>query len=430
VIPRYDCKEISSLWSEEKKFEYFLKVELKLLQVLESRREYRIPQGLSQTIQTLAKINLKRIHEIEAEVHHDVIAFCSSITEQVSKETGKYFHFGVTSSDIIDTALSLQLKDSLLIIKNEFELLLKSFLNLIEKSENHLCLGRSHGQHAETMMLSQKWLSFYAELDRRKKELHEYISFELTGQISGAVGNYTIISPEIEQEVIEGLGLKVEAVSTQIIPRDRLTKLVSIGSMIATALERLSVEIRHLSRTEVAEVSEKFSKSQKGSSTMPHKRNPISTENITGLARVIRSHLTIAHENAVTWHERDISHSSAERLYLPDHLGLLFYALQRMRKVIEGLNLHEETLKQRVMTNVTSISSFYLHELIIKSKLSREEIYSIVQEVSFMNLQSAEDFKLKIEEKTGVSLPDFSYDEMLLHYRHQYLKVKNRVLKP
>ncbi|MFZ4712416.1 MAG: adenylosuccinate lyase [Bacteriovoracaceae bacterium] len=430
MIPRYECKEISSLWTEEKKFEYFLKVELKLLQVLESKREYRIPQGLSQTIQSQASIKLDRIHEIEKEVHHDVIAFCTSITEQVPKEIGKYFHFGVTSSDIIDTALSLQMKDSLVLILAEFKKMLSTFKTLIEHSEFILCIGRSHGQHAEAMLLAQKWLSFYAELDRRYQELNQFVHNEITGQLSGAVGNYTIISPEIEQEVIVGLGLKLEPVSSQIIPRDRLLKLVSIGAMIATSIERLAVEIRHLSRTEVGEVSERFNKMQKGSSTMPHKRNPIATENLTGIARVIRSHLTIAHENSVTWHERDISHSSAERLYLPDHLGLLFYALQRMEKVVGALNTHEEVMKERVMTSVTSISSFYLHELIIKSKLTREEIYAIIQEVSFMDLKTASEFKEKIEEKTGLSLPEFSYEEMLVHYRHHYFKIKKRVLKP
>ncbi len=428
MIPRYDSPEISKLWTEEKKFEYFLKVELKLLEVLEEVEEYKIPQGLSQTISNKAHINLNRIHEIENQVHHDVIAFCTSITEQLKTEEGKYFHFGVTSSDIIDTALNLQIKDSLFLIISQLKNFQASLLKLVERSENVLCLGRSHGMQAEAMLLAQKWLSFYAEFNRRYEELEAFFKNDLTGQMSGAVGNYTILTPAVEQKVVEGLGLKVESVSSQIIPRDRLAKLISLGSLLASSLERLAVEIRHLSRSEVMEVSEGFSKGQKGSSTMPHKKNPVSSENISGLARVLRSHLSIAHENVISWHERDISHSSAERIYLPDHLGLLFYALKRMGKVLDDLVIHEETMKKRVVDNANSLSSFYLHELISKTKLSREEIYTLVQEVSFKGHQTALEFKSNLESKTKTPLSSFNYEDMLKHYQKHFRDVKNRVL--
>ena len=308
MIPRYDKEEISSLWSLQVKYETFLEVELAILKAQEGSK---IPEGISDQIAKTAKINTKRINEIEKTVKHDVIAFCTSITEQLPTEVGKYFHFGVTSSDIIDTAQTLEIKRSLEFIINKYEDMLEALLKRAEEEKGTLCMGRSHGMFAEPMSLGQKLLGHYCEFKRRFVELKDYYENELTAQFSGAVGNYTLLSPELEEKAANILGLKVETLATQVIPRDRVAKLVSINALFASALERFCVELRHLHHSDLDELHEGFTKGQKGSSIMPHKKNPISAENLTGMARVLRSHLSMALENIVLWHERDISHSSA-----------------------------------------------------------------------------------------------------------------------
>jgi adenylosuccinate lyase len=378
MVPRYDLPEISSLWTEDAKFGYFLTIEKALLKALE---ESKVIPAVSKNFSKV-KINLKRIHEIESKVHHDVIAFCSSITEQVSEDSGKYFHFGCTSSDIIDTALSLQIRDSLKLEIAALSDLKKALWKKAQETKTLMTLGRSHGMYAEPMSFGFKFLSYVAEFSRRLDELKNYEK-NLTGQMSGAVGNYTILTPKIEEKVLKLLNLKVESLSTQVIPRDRLVTLASIQAGIANALERLSIEIRHLHRSDVAEVVEGFKPGQKGSSTMPHKKNPISSENISGLARVIRSHEMIAHENTLLWHERDISHSSSERLWLPDSFGLTVYALKRATKMITELHINHELISSRAEAAFVTASSYFLHKLLPHFKGTREELYALIQEVSF-----------------------------------------------
>ncbi len=387
MIPRYELTEMSSLWSEEKKFSYFLKVELALLDVLE---EFNVIPTVKSNFSQV-KINVQKIHDIEKTVHHDVIAFCSSITQQVPPEAGKFFHFGCTSSDIIDTALSLQIRDSLLIEIDALKKLVNVLWKRALETKTLFTLGRSHGMWAEPMCFGFKFLSYVCEFSRRFKELEDFEN-SLTGKMSGAVGNYTVLSPEIEEKVLENLGLEVEVLSTQVIPRDHLVKLASLQSGIADALERMAIEIRHLHRSEVGEVIEGFKPGQKGSSTMPHKKNPISSENISGLARVIRSHEAIAHENTLLWHERDISHSSAERLWLPDSFGLTVYCLRRATQMVTDLHLDEQKITQRLSESFTSSSSAILHQLLPYFHGSRDELYSIIQTASF-KAQSALEFK-------------------------------------
>jgi len=371
MIPRYEKKDVTYIWSDEYKFKTFLQVELELLKVLEEDK--KIPAGISETIKSKAQIKPDRINEIEMTTRHDVIAFCTSITEQVPTEIGKYFHYGVTSSDIIDSGLTLQIKASLDLVFSYYDTFLKSLKARVLETKDLMTMGRSHGIYAEPMSFGQKLLGHYAEFLRRRNDLQEFYDNELTMQLSGAVGNYTILNPTMEERVALKLGLKVEEVSTQIIPRDRIAKLISITSLIANAIERLAVELRHLHHSDIREVAEGFQKGQKGSSTMPHKKNPISGENLTGLSRYLRSHLTMALENAILWHERDISHSSAERLYLPDHFGILCYALDRFATTMDNLEIDKDYL-----------SSYYLHVLIEKIEtITREELYTIVQKVSF-----------------------------------------------
>jgi adenylosuccinate lyase len=337
MISRYEVTSISNIWSEKSRFEKLLEVEIALIEALEEIGQ--IPPDTALAFKNV-KVDPERIREIESKTRHDVIAFCTSITEQVNPQFARHFHFGVTSSDILDTALSLQMRDSINIVLSKLSELIQALDVQIQNTKDLIGLGRSHGMAAEPMVFAQKFLSVKTEFKRRIKEYQTLIQTELTGQISGAVGNYSIISPEVESKTLQKLKLPIEMVSTQVIPRDHIAKIISIGALTASALERLAVELRHLHHSDISEIHEGFKKGQKGSSTMPHKKNPISSENITGLSRVIRSHLEIALQNIVLWHERDISHSSSERLYLPDHFGLLAYSIQRMTETIQELEIH------------------------------------------------------------------------------------------
>jgi adenylosuccinate lyase len=388
MIPRYECPEISQIWSEENKFQTMLDVELALLETLEE--DGIVPRNTAKQIKDKAKISVKRINEIEAVTRHDIIAFCTSITENFDANVGKYFHYGVTSSDIIDTSFNLQIKQSLEKIIPEYEKLLRALKDSSIKYKDLISMGRSHGMFAEPLSFGQKFLYAYAEFARHFRDLKDFYENEITGQLSGAVGNYCILTTAQEARALKKLSLRIEPVSTQVIPRDRNAKLVSTSALIASAIERLCVEIRHLHHSDINELHEGFAKGQKGSSTMPHKKNPISGENLSGMARFLRSHLSIAHENIPLWHERDISHSSTERLYMPDHLGILFYSLRRLTKTIENLVIHEEVVEKKVEQNFTYLSSYFLHHLINHYEGTREDFYAIVQAAAFDSNNSVE----------------------------------------
>lgn len=402
-----------------------MKVELAVLSALE--KAGKIPKN---TRDAFLKVEIKpeRIAEIEKETRHDVIAFCTSITEQVQNDAARFFHFGVTSSDILDTALSLQIKESLDIVTKDIEALISSLKLQVENTKDLLCMGRSHGMYAEPMIFGQKFFSFQKEVERR---LHDYkeLQNEITGQISGAVGNYTILSPEIETATLQELGLKAEPVSTQVIPRDHIAKIVSAGGLLATALERMAVEFRLLHHSDVHEIQEGFKAGQKGSSTMPHKKNPISSENITGLSRMIRSHVDIAMENCVLWHERDISHSSTERMYLPDHFGLLSYATRRIANTVRDLEINREEIEAKALAQFKTLSSYLLHEMILLNSVSREELYAFIQKASF-EAKTAEEFEKWILENSktkGYKLPTLLTGSKLKdHYQKRFQEVLNR----
>lgn len=429
MIERYDKKEISSLWSQEAKFETYLEVELAILKSLEGDR---VPKGTAQKVRDQAVINPQRIDEIERTTKHDVIAFCTSITENLDASIGKYFHFGVTSSDIIDSALTLQLKKSLEKVMPVYEHLLKALSSRALEMKDVICMGRSHGMYAEPMSFGQKLLGFYNEFYRRYLDLKDFYENELTIQFSGAVGNYTILTSKHEQVAAEALGVKAEPLSTQVIPRDRIAKLVNLNALIGCAIERLSVEIRHLHHSDIGELHEGFKKGQKGSSIMPHKKNPISGENLTGMARILRSHALIAMENTILWHERDISHSSTERMYLPDNFGVLYYALERLADTVQDLVFHQEVIEDRVKSQHGYLSSYYLHYLIENTDLKREDLYYHVQEASFKAAQTgkAETFHESLTEsikEVGYSMnlntPDFA------EIKNIYLKEVDKVFE-
>lgn len=429
MIDRYDVKEISTLWTDKSRFDYFLQVELAHLETLEGHR--LVPQGTARKLQS-AKVDPARIAEIEKVTNHDVIAFCTSITEQFTPEEGRFFHFGVTSSDIIDTAHALMIRDTMNVVKKDLQNLAQALQGKAQETSDLLCIGRSHGIHAEAMIFGQKFLSFLSELKRRQIDWDHCLG-ELTGQLSGAVGNYTVVTPEMEEETLARLGLKVEPISSQVIPRDRYALTISIGGLIATLLERMATEFRLLQHSDVDEVREGFSKGQKGSSTMPHKKNPISSENISGLARLLRSHITPALENCALWHERDISHSSVERMMLPDHFGLLSYTLRRMKSVVENLVIDRKKIEGKVADNEKIYSSYVLHQLIqMNPEVTREDLYSAVQEAFFnstskdellTNLAQVLDSK-KIKHQSADWI---NFEKLRKHYSQQFLKIQKRL---
>ncbi len=426
MIPRYNVPEIEAIWSDQNRFNRFLVVELALLETLEEFN--KIPKETSKHFKHVT-IDPKRISEIEEITRHDVIAFCTSITEQVDQIHARFFHFGVTSSDILDSALSLQIKDSLHIIVSDLEKLILALNNKINETSDLLTIGRSHGMFAEPMVFGQKFLSFEQEFSRRLHDYKNYLAHELTGQLSGAVGNYTILTSEIETRALEKIGLRPEPVSTQVIPRDHVAKLVSIGSLCAAAMERLATEIRLLHHSDVGEVSEGFKKGQKGSSTMPHKKNPISSENISGLARIIKSHFDVAIQNCVLWHERDISHSSAERMILPDHFGLLSYTLRRCTSIIQNLEIHKDKIESKITNSFSFLSSYILHEMILINETSRENLYALIQESSFSSA-TTDDFFNQIKakcEKENLNFPQsISIEKLKSHYINEFKKIRNR----
>ena len=376
MIERYSRKEVSSIWEDYNKYSIWLEIELAAAEAMEKLKI--IPRGVVKKIKPKAKINVKRILEIEGKVKHDVIAFLTSITEKAGKDA-RYLHKGMTSSDILDTCFNLQLKKSGEILIKDINQLLISIKQKALKHKFTLCMGRSHGIHAEPITFGLKMLTFYQEFVRNKKRLETSIKEISTCAISGAVGTFANIDPRVEKYVAKKLKLNVEPVSTQIIPRDRHAQFFSTLGIIASSIERLATEIRHLQRTEVQEVEEFFSKKQKGSSAMPHKKNPILSENLTGLARLVRSSVVPALENVALWHERDISHSAVERNIGPDATIALDFALVRLNNIIKNLNIYpKKMLKNLNLTNGIFFSQRVLIEL-TSVGFTRENAYTIVQ---------------------------------------------------
>ena len=376
MIERYSRKEIKSIWEDYNKYSIWLEIELAAAEAMEKFKI--IPKGVAKKVRSKAKINVKKILQIENKVKHDVIAFLTSITAGSGKEA-KYLHKGMTSSDVLDTCFNLQLKQSGEILLKDIDELLKSIKKQALKHKFTLCIGRSHGIHAEPITFGLKMLTFYQEFLRNKQRLENSIKEISTCAISGAVGTFANIDPRVEKYVAKKLKLKVEPISTQIIPRDRHAQFFSTLGIIASSIERISIEIRHLQRTEVLEVEEFFGKKQKGSSAMPHKKNPILSENLTGLARLIRSNVIPSMENIALWHERDISHSAVERNIGPDATIALDFALTRLSNVIKNLNVYPKNMEKNLnITNGIFFSQRIMLEL-TSAGFSREEAYKIVQ---------------------------------------------------
>jgi len=379
MIPRYSREEISNIWELENKFRIWLDVEIA---VCESYAERGIiPKEDLAVIKEKADFDVDRILEIEREVHHDVIAFLTSVAEKVGPES-RHIHYGLTSSDIGDTALSIQLKQAGEIIVKGLDKVIATLRDNAIKYKNIPCMGRSHGVHAEPTTFGVKMALYHAAFSRNRERMLKAIENISYGKLSGAVGTFSNIDPEIEKEVCERLGLKADPVSTQVISRDRHAEFMSALAITAGTLDQLATEIRHLQRTEVREIEEPFQKGQKGSSAMPHKRNPILSERVTGLSRVIKSNMNVALENITLWHERDISHSSAERVTFPDSTIALDYLLDKMNFMLANLHIYPENM----MANIERTGGlFYSQSLLLKiieKGLTREDSYKIVQDMA------------------------------------------------
>lgn len=377
MIERYSLKEMKELWELESKYKFWLEVELAVCRA--HNKLGNISDNDLRKIESKAGFDIKHIDEIEKEVKHDVIAFITSVNEKIG-ESSRYVHMGITSSDVIDTALALQLKAANKILEKDIKEVISAIKNKLIEHKNTVMIGRSHGIHAEPTTFGLK-LGVWFDIFERNLERFQRATDDINvGQISGPVGTYSNIDPEIERLVCSELGLRPARISTQIIQRDLHAYYMQTLALIAATIEQFAVEIRHLQRTEVLEVEEGFTKGQKGSSAMPHKKNPIGSENLCGLARIIRGNSLAALENIALWHERDISHSSVERIILPDSTILMDYMLDRFKDIIKNLDVYPGNMKANTQLYGGVIYSQRVLLALTNKGLTREEAYKSVQE--------------------------------------------------
>ena len=400
MIERYTLPEMGAIWSEQNKLDKWLEFEILACEALAELGE--IPEEAVKRIREKAKFEIKRVQEIEETTNHDVIAFLTNVAEYIGNDS-RYVHLGLTSSDLLDTTLSAQMKEA-------GELLLKRLGKLREamkaralEHKNTIMMGRTHGIHAEPITMGLKFLLWYDELGRREKTLREAVETASYGKVSGAVGTYAHMSPKVESYVLEKLGLKVAPVSTQIVQRDRHAEYVTAMALVAASLEKMSTEIRNLQRTDVLEVEEQFKKGQKGSSAMPHKKNPIICERITGMARLIRGNAIAAMENVTLWHERDISHSSVERVILPDSTITLDYMMAKFTTVIENLVVYPDNM----MRNLERVNGLVFSQKVLlalaRAGLSREDAYALVQAAAMETWETGKQLEETVRASKGIT---------------------------
>lgn len=390
MIQRYSRKQMSVLWNDEAKYSAWLKVELAVCEAY--AKQGRItPEELKALSQ--ASFSIDRINELEKETKHDVVAFTRSVSESLGEEK-RWIHFGLTSTDVVDTATGVIMKDVNALLKTDLITLQNSLKKKALRYKNTPCMGRTHGIHAEITSFGLKFALWVEEFNRQIKRFDEVCLDIECGKISGAVGNCLYTGVELQDEVCAILGIQSAAISTQTLQRDRHAAYMSVLALIATSLEKISVEFRHLQRTEVREVEEGFNAGQKGSSAMPHKRNPISFENIAGLSRVIRGYMMSAYEDVPLWHERDISHSSVERIIFPDATILLDYMLNRMTGLIDNLQVFEDRMLQNIeLTQGVIFAQRVMNKLIDEKAFAREKAYDLIQPLAMIAWTQRKDFK-------------------------------------
>lgn len=379
MIPRYSTPEMTELWSEEAKFQSWLDVELAACEAWHELG--KIPTDALAEIKSKARFDVGRIEEIEKTVHHDVIAFTTCLAENIGPAS-RFVHMGLTSNDVVDTAQGIRLKRAGQLILEELSGLRETLRRLALEHKDQIVVGRTHGVHAEPIVLGLKFLLYYDEMRRNDDRLRRAFERVAIGKISGAVGTYAHTGPKLERLVCQKLGLAHARIATQVIQRDRHAELVCALAICGSTIEKIATEIRHLQRTEVRELEEPFSAGQKGSSAMPHKRNPVKCEQLTGLARMLRGYAATALENNALWHERDISHSSTERIILPDATTLLHYMLRLCRRVLEGLHYYPRQMAKNLDLTRGLIYSQRVLLALVEQGMSREQAYDIVQKAA------------------------------------------------
>ncbi len=395
MIDRYTRPQMGAIWTQQRKYECWLEVELAVCQAMEQKGD--VPGGVAKRLRKKVSINAARIATIEQVTKHDVIAFLESIAEQAGKDA-RFLHVGLTSSDILDTALALQMVEASQLLMDDLEALLHSLRDLALAHQETMTVGRSHGIHGEPITFGWKVAIWYQEFDRQQQRLKSAIADIAVGKLSGAMGTFAHLSPSVEKTVCQQLGLKPALISNQIIQRDRHAAFLSALALIAASIEKVATEIRHLQRTEVLEAEEYFEPGQKGSSAMPHKRNPIASENLCGLARVVRSNSLAAMENVALWHERDISHSSVERIIIPDSTILLDYMLVRLTKVLSKLVVYPKQMSKTLNQTGGLIYSQRLLLALIHKGVIRKDAYEQVQKHAMAAWENQGNFQEAIKQ--------------------------------
>tara|TARA_A100001037_G_scaffold57861_1_gene50017 strand:+ start:1685 stop:2992 length:1308 start_codon:yes stop_codon:yes gene_type:complete len=424
MIPRYTLPEMAKIWSRKARFEAWYEVELAWLQTLEDNGD--VPKGATEKCKG-AKINLEKLDEIEKKVRHEVIAFLEMLREQLPPE-GKYIHHGLTSSDIMDTGVAIQTKSANEILLKSLDKYIENLLWIAEKTINIPSAGRTHGMHAEPIAFGLRFARFAAAAKRDRKKLKEAMRNNAVGKLAGAVGTYAFYSPDYEQSTLSQVGLNPETVPSQVVSRDRHAELLTTIAVCASNVEQFAIEMRHLQRTEVSEAEEPFTTGQKGSSAMPHKRNPIVGERLTGLARLLRGLSQTAMENVALWHERDISHSSTERFLLPTATATLQYMLERAAIVAKGLNVYEKNIERNMNQGGGILFTQAALLKMVEKGLSREDAYSIIQELAFKAKEGG-NFKelLKADKRVNVLLNEEDINKIFA--TDKYLKYSSEILK-
>ena len=423
MIDRYTRPEMKDLWSEAQQFQAWLDVELAACAAWAELGV--IPQEDVKTLYREARFDLDRIHEIEQQTRHDVVAFTRSVSESLGEEK-KWVHYGLTSSDVVDTAWSYRLKKANALLLEALDGLLEVLAEKARAHKDTLMMGRTHGVHAEPTTLGLKLALFYAEMQRHRVRFVEAAEGVRVGKLSGAVGTFAHIPPEVERFTCEKLGLKAAPISTQVLQRDRHAHYLAVLALVGATLEKMAVEVRHLQRSEVREVEESFGKGQKGSSSMPHKRNPVGSENITGCARLLRGYMVAAYENVALWHERDISHSMVERVIIPDATTILHYALLRFARIVEHLVVYPEAMQRNMERTFGLYHSQRLLIKLIDQGMSREAAYDLVQPRAMQAWHEQRSFKdivLEAAEITAHLSPEEIDEAFVARYHLRYVDV-------
>jgi len=426
MIERYSLPKMSGIWQDENKFRIMLDIELLVCEAQSLQNV--IPKSAVKRIKSKARFNLSRIKKIEEKTQHDIVAFLTNVAQYVGADA-KYLHMGLTSSDLLDTTLGVQLKQASEILIEDLRKLLNLLAAKAKKYKDTVCIGRTHGIHAEPITFGLKLALWYEETKRNLERMHQAKLAVSTGKISGAVGTYSNIAPEVEAYVCKRLGLKPAAISTQVIQRDVYAQYLSTLAVIGSSLEKFAMEIRHLQRTEVLEVEEPFGTGQKGSSAMPHKRNPVICERICGLARLLRGNALAGLENIPLWHERDISHSSVERVILPDSSIVLDYMFNKFIEVIAGLTVYPQNMLVNLVKTKGLIFSQRVLLTLMNKGLSRPKAYDLVQRCAMQTWRENTDFKGNLLADLEVSkyLSQKELDEIFnLNY---YLRNVNKIFK-